>query len=239
MAPSPFPFTAGLLKGFTSRALGPYRAGSWVTSFAVPSGPSREHLYTLYVGTRNGGVWKTVNNGTTFEPVFDAQPKLSIGDVAVAASDPNVVWVGTGEAYCARSSSSGDGVWRSVDAGKTWTPMGLVDSHHIARVLIHPQDPDTVYVAAMGHLFTPNTERGVFKTTDGGQSWKKILYVNEKIGAVDLAIVESAPDTLYAAMYDKVRLPWHYELGGPESAIYKPIDAGKTWTRLGGGLPMG
>ena len=107
-------FTEDLLKSFAYRALGPYRAGSWVTSFAVPAIPARDHLYTLYVGTRNGGVWKTVNNGTTFEPVFDAQPKLSIGDVAVAPSDPNIVWVGTGEAYCARSSNSGDGVWKSV-----------------------------------------------------------------------------------------------------------------------------
>ncbi len=237
--PAPGRFTEDLLKGLTSRALGPYRAGSWVTSFAVPSGPSREHLYTLYVGTRNGGVWKTVNNGTTFEPVFDAQPKLSIGDVAVAPSDPNVVWVGTGEAYCARSSSSGDGVWKSVDAGKTWTNMGLADSHHIARVLIHPKDLNVVYVAAMGHLFSPNAERGVFKTTDGGKSWTKVLYVNDKIGAVDLAMVESAPETLYAAMYDKVRLPWHYEIGGPESAIYKTTDGGRTWARLSGGLPAG
>ena len=232
---APSRFTEDLLKGFTSRALGPYRAGSWVTSFAVPDSPVRDHLYTLYVGTRNGGVWKTVNNGTTFEPVFDAQPKLSIGDVAVAPSDPNVVWVGTGEPYCARSSSSGDGVWKSVDAGKTWTNMGLPDSHHIARIVIHPKDADTVYVAVMGRLFSANAERGVFKTTDGGRSWQKILYVNDKIGAVDLVMVLSAPDVLYAAMYDKVRLPWHYELGGPESAIYKTIDAGKTWARLGGG----
>jgi photosystem II stability/assembly factor-like uncharacterized protein len=232
-------FNEDLLKGFSTRALGPYRAGSWVTSFAVPDLPAREHLYTLYVGTRNGGVWKTVNNGTTFEPIFDAQPKLSIGDVAVAPPDPNIVWVGTGEAYCARSSSSGDGVWKSTDAGKTWTNMGLADSHHIARILIHPKDADTVYVAVMGHLFGPNAERGVFKTTDGGKNWKKILFVSDKIGAVDLALVESTPDTLYAAMYDKVRLPWHYELGGPESAIYKTTDGGKTWTRLGGGLPTG
>ena len=109
-------------------------------------------------------------------PIFDGQPKLSIGDVAVAPSDPNVVWVGTGEAYCARSSSSGDGIWKSVDAGKTWTNMGLADSHHIARIVIHPKNPDIVYVAAMGHLFSPNAERGVFKTTDGGKSWKKVLY---------------------------------------------------------------
>jgi len=232
-------FSEDLLEGFRARALGPYRAGSWVTAFAVPAGPSREHLYTFYVGTRNGGVWKTVNNGTTFEPVFDDQPKLSIGDVAVAPTDPRIVWVGTGEPYCARSSSSGDGVWKSADAGKSWTHMGLEDSHHIARILIHPKDAGTVYVASMGRLFSPNSERGVFKTTDGGKTWKKVLYVNDKIGAVDLALVESAPDTLYAAMYDKVRLPWHYELGGPESAIYKTTDGGRTWARLGGGLPTG
>ena len=231
------PFNESLLKGFTYRALGPYRAGSWVTSFAVPDSPPRDHLYTLYVGTRNGGVWKTTNNGVTFEPIFDGQPKLSIGAIAVAPFDPRIVWVGTGEAYCARSSNSGDGIYKSADAGKTWTNMGLRDSHHIARLAVHPTNPDIVYVAAMGHLFSANAERGVFKTADGGKSWQKVLYVNEKIGAVDIVMVKSDPDTLYAAMYDKVRLPWHYELGGPESAIYKTTDAGRKWARLGGGLP--
>jgi len=228
-----------LLKGFSFRNLGPFRAGSWVTAIAVPEVPLRDHLYTVYVGTRNGGVWKTTNNGVTFAPVFDAQPKLSIGDVAVAPSDANIVWVGTGEAHCARSSNSGDGIWKSADAGKTWANMGLRDSHHIARIMIHPADPDIVYVAAMGHLFSPNAERGVFKTADGGKTWTKILTINDKIGAIDLMLVRSAPDTLYAAMYDKVRLPWHYELGGPESAIYKTVDGGATWTKLGGGLPTG
>ena len=228
-----------LLKQFTFRNLGPFRAGSWVTSFAVPAGPSRAHLYTLYVGTRNGGVWKTVNNGTTFEPIFDGQEALSVGDVAVAPSDENIVWVGTGEAYCARSSNSGDGIYKSTDAGKTWKNCGLRDSHHIARIIIHPANPDIVYVAAMGHLFSANEERGVFKTIDGGATWQKVLYINDKVGAIDLVMNLSAPDTLYAAMYDKVRLPWHYEAGGPESAIYKTADAGKTWTRLGGGLPAG
>jgi len=228
-----------LLKQFAFRNLGPFRAGSWVTSFAVPDSPARSHLYTLYVGTRNGGVWKTVNNGTTFEPIFDGQEALSIGDVAVAPSDENTVWVGTGEAFCARSSNSGDGIYKSVDAGKTWKHMGLRDSHHIARIIIHPKNPDVVYVAAMGHLFSTNEERGVFKTTDGGATWQKVLYTNEKVGAIDLAINLSAPDTLYAAMYEKTRLPWHYETGGTESAIYKTTDAGKNWTRLGGGLPTG
>jgi len=233
------PSVDGLLKNFQFRNLGPFRAGSWVTAFAVPDAPLRDHLTTFYVGTRNGGVWKTTNAGTTFEPVFDGQPKLSVGDVVTAPSNPNIVWVGTGEPYCARSSSSGDGVWKSTDAGKTWTHMGLRDSHHVARFQIHPTNPDLVYVAVMGHLFTPNAERGVFKTADGGRTWNKILYVNDKVGAVDLVLVQPTPDTLYAALYDKVRLPWHYELGGPESAIYKTTDGGKNWTRLGGGLPTG
>jgi photosystem II stability/assembly factor-like uncharacterized protein len=228
-----------LLGGLTFRNLGPFRAGSWVTSLAVPLSPPRAHLYTLYVGTRNGGVWKTTNNGTTFEPVFDAQQALSIGDVAVAPSNPEVVWVGTGEAYCARSSNSGDGIYKSTDGGKTWTRMGLVDSQHIARIVVHPSNPDIVYVAVMGHLFSTNEERGVFKTTDGGKTWQKVLYENEKVGAVDLAMVQAAPDVLYAAMYEKVRLPWHYEPGGPGSGIYKTTDGGATWERLTGGLPAG
>jgi photosystem II stability/assembly factor-like uncharacterized protein len=228
-----------LLKGLTFRNLGPFRAGSWVTSLAVPALPPRAHLYTLYVGTRNGGVWKTTNNGTTFEPIFDAQEALSIGDVAVAPSNPDIVWVGTGEAYCTRSSSSGDGIYKSSDGGRSWTSMGLRDSHHIARIVIHPTNPDIVYVAAMGHLFSSNEERGVFKTTDGGETWRKILFLSEKVGAVDLAMVQAAPDVLYAAMYEKVRLPWHYEAGGPGSGIYKTTDGGATWERLGGGLPAG
>jgi photosystem II stability/assembly factor-like uncharacterized protein len=228
-----------LLRQFTFRNLGPFRAGSWVTSFAVPASPAHAHLYTLYVGTRNGGVWKTINNGTTFEPIFDGQEALSIGDVAVAPSNPDIVWVGTGEAYCARSSSSGDGICKSADGGKTWKYCGLRDSQHIARIIIHPANPDVVYVAAMGHLFSTNEERGVFKTVDGGATWEKVLYINDKVGAVDLAMNLSSPDVLYAAMYEKTRLPWHYEAGGPESAIYKTTDAGRKWTRLGGGLPSG
>lgn len=232
-------FDAGLLKHFTFRNLGPFRAGSWVTSFAVPTVPARDHLYTFYVGTRNGGVWKTVNGGTTFEPVFDDQTKLSIGDVAVAPTDANIVYVGTGEAYCARSSHAGDGVYKSTDAGRTWTHVSLRDTQHIARIIIHPRNPDIVYVAAMGHLFSDNAERGVFRTVNGGKTWERVLFVSDKIGAVDLAMVLSDPNTLYAAMYDKVRLPWHYEVGGPESSIHKTVDGGKTWTRLGGGLPTG
>jgi photosystem II stability/assembly factor-like uncharacterized protein len=232
-------FNEDLLKNFKFRNLGPFRAGSWVTSFAVPSLPLKEHLYTFYVGTRNGGVWKTVNNGTTFAPIFDSQARLSIGAVAVAPSNASIVWVGTGEAYCARSSNPGDGIYKSIDAGKTWKNMGLEDSHHIVRIAIHPKNPDIVYVAAMGHLFTNNTERGVFRTRDGGQTWDKVLYVSDKIGAIDLVMVQANPNILYAALYDKIRLPWHYEIGGPESAIYRTIDGGTSWKKLGGGLPSG
>ncbi|MBC7362133.1 MAG: hypothetical protein H5U06_07630 [Candidatus Aminicenantes bacterium] len=228
-----------LLKPFVFRNLGPFRAGSWVTCFAVPDSPPEAHLYTFYVGTRNGGVWKTTNNGTTFEPVFDAQSHLSIGAIAISSSNPEIVWVGTGEAYCTRSSHSGDGVYKSTDGGKTWQNMGLRDSHHIPRIIVHPTNPDIVYVASMGHLFTPNTERGVFKTTDGGKSWEKVLYINDKIGVIDLVMDPSNPEVLYAATYDKVRLPWHYEAGGPGSGIYKTTDGGRTWKRLAGGLPSG
>jgi hypothetical protein len=232
-------FNDNLLKNFTFRNLGPYRCGSWVTDFAVPEFPAKAHLHTFYVGTRNGGVWKTTNNGTTFEPIFDAQAYLSIGAVAVAPSNPDIVWVGTGEAYNARSSHRGDGVYKSGDGGKTWQNMGLRDSHHIARIVIHPQNPEIVYIASMGHLFNFNGERGVFMTSDGGKTWEKVLYINDKVGVIDLVMNWKNPDILYAAAYEKYRYPWHFEEGGPESGIYKSVDAGKTWERLRGGLPGG
>jgi photosystem II stability/assembly factor-like uncharacterized protein len=227
------------LKPFIFRNIGPFRAGSWVTCFAVPDSPPEAHLYTFYVGTRNGGVWKTTNNGITFEPIFDTQSYLSIGAMAISPSDPNIIWVGTGEAYCARSSSSGDGVYKSIDGGRTWQNMGLRDSQHIARIIVHPSNPNIVYVASMGHLFSTNSERGVFKTTDGGKSWEKVFYINDKIGVIDLVMDPSNPEVLYAAAYDKLRLPWHYEAGGPQSAIYKTTDGGRTWKKLSQGLPSG
>jgi len=228
-----------ILGSLAFRGLGPYRAGSWVTCFAVPESPLKDHLYTFYVGARNGGLWKTVNNGTTFEPLFDGHEYLSIGAVALAPSNPDIVWVGTGEAHNARSSHHGDGVYKSTDAGKTWTCMGLRDSQHIARIVIHPKNPDIVYVAAMGHLFTPNQERGLFKTTDGGKSWIKALFINDQVGVIDLAMNRDNPDVLYAATYEKYRHAWTFEQGGPASGIYKTTDGGATWKKLGGGLPTG
>ncbi len=232
-------FNESLFQRLAWRNLGPFRTGAWTTAIAVPDAPLAAHLYTFYVGTRNGGVWKTVNNGTTFEPVFDGQPSLSIGAIDVAPSDQNVVWVGTGEAYQARSSYSGDGVYKSTDAGKTWTNMGLRDSHHISRIVIHPRNPNTVYVAAMGHLFTANSERGVFMTEDGGKTWKKSLFVDEKTGVIDLVMSRKNPRVLYAATYELTRKPWDLDIGGPGSGIWKTTDGGRTWKRLGGGLPSG
>lgn len=151
------------------RAVGPQKQGGRIESIAVRAGETS----TFYVGVGSGNLWKTVNNGTTWTPIFEKQSTFAIGDVAVSESDPNVVWVATGEVLMARSSYAGTGVFKSVDAGETWQHMGLADTHHIGQVLIHPRDPDTVYVAAIGHLYTFNEERGLFKTVDGGDSWEK------------------------------------------------------------------
>ena len=225
-------FDEELVRAFTYRNIGPFRVGARTSDLAVPASPERDHLYTFYLGFWNGGLWKTSDNGTTFRPVFDDQSKLSIGDVAIAPANPDIVWVGTGDGFTSRSSYAGDGVHKSTDAGETWTNMGLTDSHHIPRIVIHPTDPDIVYVAAMGHLYSENEERGVFKTTDGGESWGKVLYIDEGIGVIDLVLNPQNPDILYAATYDKVRLPWQYVNGGPGSGIYKTSDGGSTWARL-------
>ncbi|MBZ5497953.1 MAG: hypothetical protein LAP85_16245 [Acidobacteriia bacterium] len=228
-----------ILNSLTMRNIGAFRTGAWVTAIAVPESPAHDHLYTIYAATRSGGLWKTANGGVTWDPVSDSVDVAAVGAVAIAPSNPNIVWMGTGDQANARSSYSGKGVFKSIDAGKTWQFMGLPDSHHIARIVIHPANPDIVYVAAMGHLFSKNEERGVFKSVDGGQHWKKTLYVNDGVGAIDLVINRKAPATLYAALYDKDRKPWQIVESGPESGIYRSDDAGERWTRLGGGLPTG
>ncbi len=232
-------FNEDLLKALTFRNLGPFRAGAWVADIAVPESPARAHLYTFYVAARHGGLWKTTNNGTTFEPIFDQQGTLAMGCVTTAPSNGDIVWVGTGDASNARSAYPGDGVYKSSDGGRTWQHMGLRDSHHVARIVIHPANSDIVWVAAMGHLFSRNEERGVFKTTDGGRTWKKVLYLNDKVGAIDLIVNRKSPNVLYAAMYEKERFPWLLVEGGPGSGIYKSTDGGTNWRRLEGGLPSG
>jgi len=232
-------FDERLLEAFSFRNIGPFRMGARISDLAVPASPAKDHLYTFYVATWTGGLWKTTNNGTTFEPVFDGQSKSTIGDVAIAPSNPDIVWVGTGDAFTSRSSYAGDGVYRSTDAGRTWRNMGLRDSHHIARIVIHPTNPDIVWVAAMGHLYSENAERGVFRTMDGGATWEKVFHVNDRVGVIDLVLNPVNPSILYAATYDKQRLPWQLVNGGPESGIYRTSDGGTTWARLAGGLPGG
>jgi hypothetical protein len=210
-----------------------------IAAIAVPDSPAKAHLDTYYVAPWIGGVFKTTNNGTTFEPVFDRERTLSVGAIAIAHANPDIVWVGTGDAFTARSSIAGDGVYKSTDAGKTWRNMGLGDSQHIARIAIDPANPDIVYVAAMGHLYSTNSERGLYKTTDGGAHWERVLTVSDRVGVIDLVMHPTNSSILYAATYEKDRMPWQIVNGGPGSGIYKSIDAGKTWTKLGGGLPTG
>src|SRR5690242_534997 len=194
------PTYSDILNAFPYRNLGPWRTGAWVTSLVVPETPAKAHRHVMFAGARTGGVWRTTNNGTTWEPVSDAAGITSVGAVAVAPSDANVVWVGTGDNSLTRSAYWGDGAYKSTDGGNTWTNMGLRDTQHIARIVIHPTDPNTVWVAALGHLGTSNEERGVFQTTDGGKTWRKQLYVNPTTGAVDIAVDHRNPKVLYAAM---------------------------------------
>jgi photosystem II stability/assembly factor-like uncharacterized protein len=232
-------FNESLLNGLTYRNLGPFRVGAWTVGVAVPETPAKAHGNVIYAASRSGGVWKSSNGGTTFEPVFDSQSIYSMGAIAVAPSDENVVWAGTGDNSATRSAYWGDGVYKSTDAGKTWQNMGLQDSQHIARIVIHPTNPNIVYVAALGHLHTPNAERGVFKTADGGKTWKKVLYTGDRIGAVDLVRDPRNPEVLYAAMFEHTRLPWVNKDDGPGTGIYKTTEGGGNWTRLAGGLPEG
>ena len=213
-------------------AIGPTFCGGRIESIAVH--PRR--TATIYVGVGSGGLWKTVNNGLTWKPIFEQQSSIAIGDVAVSESDPDTIWVGTGEVLLARSGLPGMGVFRSDDAGKTWKNMGLRDTQHIGRVLIHPADKNTVYVAAIGHQNGRNKQRGVFRTTDGGESWQKVLYVNDRAAAIDLVLVPNEPKTLYASIWERVGSRGHT---GSESGVYKSVDGGTNWSRLKGGLPVG
>lgn len=226
-------FGESILDGLEWRNIGPANMGGRIDDFAVVE----NNPDIIYVGTASGGVWKTINNGVTWEPIFDEQATSTIGDVTVAPSNPDVVWVGTGEPNNRQSSSWGNGVYKSRDGGKTWKNMGLRDTHHIGRIAIHPTNPDIVYVAALGHLWGPNKERGLFKTTDGGKTWINTKFIDENTGFVDVAIDFENPDTLYAAAYQRRRRGWGFIGGGPGSGLYKTTDGGETWVRLTNGLP--
>jgi len=228
------------LDGLTHRPIGPANMSGRLVDIAVVESDTRK----FYIAAATGGVWKTVDNGLRFEPVFFEETVHSVGDIEVHQRDTSVVWVGTGERANRQSSSWGDGVYKSTDGGESWTNMGLEESHHIGRIVMHPEDSDVVYVAAMGHLWGPNPERGLYKTTDGGESWDRVLSADPMTGAVDVAMDPSDPNILYAAMYQRQRRPWGFHGGGPGSALYKSTDAGETWTKLtnaglNNGLPTG
>jgi len=227
--------TADAVSALRLRNIGPANmSGRFVDMAVVERDP-----YTMYVASSTGGIFRTTDNGITWAPVFEREAVHSIGDIEIFQQDPNIIWVGTGERANRQSSSWGDGVYKSVDAGKTWRNVGLRDSHHIGRIVTHPTNPDVAFVAAMGHLWGPNRERGLYRTTDGGRTWQPVLQVDEDTGVVDVAIDPSDPNVLYAASYQRRRTPFGFNGGGPGSALHKSTDGGTTWRTLTRGLPSG
>jgi len=231
-------FSEEMIKSLEWRLLGPSLYSGRIVDIAIP----KENPYTIYCAAASGGIWKTTNNGTTWNPIFDDQGTGSMGDIAIADSNPNIIWAGTGEAIAASHTTWGDGVYKSTDAGKTWTHMGLRDSQQIGKVIVHPENPDVVYVAAVGHLWGENSERGLYKTTDAGKTWEKSLFISDKVGVVDAVMDPSNTQILYAAAYGRIRGRYSrseteevkiFEGGG----VYKTTDAGQSWTKLTKGLP--
>ena len=217
------------------REIGPAVVGGRVSDLAVDESDTR----VIYVGTATSGIWKSTNHGTTWEAIFTDQSTSSIGDVTLAPSNPNVVWVGTGEPQNRQSSPWGDGVFKSMDGGRTWVHKGLQETRHISRIQVHPRDPDVAYIAAVGNLWKEGPERGVYKTIDGGDTWELVLYLDNHTGAIDLVMDPSDPNTLFAAMYSRRRTAWGFNGGGAGSGIYRTVDGGVSWTRLQEGLPEG
>jgi photosystem II stability/assembly factor-like uncharacterized protein len=217
----------------TFRNIGPATMGGRIDDFAV----DEANTDVMYVGTAAGGIFKTMNGGTTWLPIFDHEVSVSIGALAIAPSSHDIIWAGAGEANNRQSASYGAGIYKSMDGGRTWKLMGLEATQAIGRIQIDPHDPNTVYVAALGGLWGANAERGVYKTTDGGKTWTKSLFISENTGVTDLALDWTNPGTLYAAAYERRRTEWGFNGGGPEGGIYKTEDGGATWTKLTAGLP--
>jgi photosystem II stability/assembly factor-like uncharacterized protein len=234
-APAVADLNPALLAGMKWRQIGPFRGGRVLAVTGVPGDPA-----TWYFGSAAGGVWKSTDVGATWKPVFDDQKIASVGAIAVADSDHNVLYVGTGEACTRGNITYGDGVYKSLDAGRTWKNLGLKDTRHIGAVIVHPKNPDIALVAALGHAFGPNEERGVFRTTDGGRTWSKVLYKDQDTGAIDVVFDPGNPNIVYAALWQMRRQPWHFSSGGPGSGLYKSTDGGLSWKQLvGHGLPDG
>ncbi|HMD34176.1 MAG TPA: hypothetical protein VKH42_04370, partial [Vicinamibacterales bacterium] len=226
-----------LLSGFRFRSIGPASMGGRIDDIAV----SESDPNIIYIGYAVGGVFKSENNGTTFEPVFESYGTASIGDIAIHPTNPSIVYVGTGEPNNRQTTSFGDGIYKTTDGGRTFANTGLKETQTIARIVIDPKNPETVYVASPGHLFGPNPDRGVYKTIDGGKNWTKVKFVDEDTGFNDIAIDPSNSNILYASSYQRRRSGCCFNGGGPGSAVWKTTDAGKTWTKLSGnlGLPPG
>ncbi|MBV9083947.1 MAG: hypothetical protein JOZ62_14815, partial [Acidobacteriaceae bacterium] len=227
--------TPALFNGLKWRLIGPFRGGRAVAVTGVAGDGA-----TFYFGAVDGGVWKTTDAGTVWTPVFDDQPIASIGALEVALSDPNIIYAGTGESDIRSDLALGDGMYKSTDAGKTWTNIGLKDTRQISRIVIDPRDPNMVFVAALGHAYAPNDERGVFKSTDGGATWQHVLNRGAQVGAADIAMAMDEPDVLFATMWNAHRPPWstYAPVAGPGSGLFRSTDAGKTWQQLTAhGLP--
>jgi photosystem II stability/assembly factor-like uncharacterized protein len=235
---APAPKESDLLKALQWRSIGPYRGGRSDAVAGVASQPM-----VFYYGATGGGVWKTTDGGINWEPVTDGSVfgTGSVGAIGLSDSDPNTIYVGMGESAIRGNVSHGDGLYKSTDAGKTWKRVGLEDSRQISRVRVHPKNPDIVYVAAQGHVWGPNEQRGVFRSKDGGKSWEKVLYRSDKAGACDLVMDPTNPNVLYAGLWEVYRKPWTLESGGPGSGIFKSTDGGDTWTEItrNQGLPRG
>ncbi len=228
------PLDSATLAGFRWRAIGPANMGGRVTDVeGVPGNPK-----IFYVATATGGIWKTINAGTMFVPLFDKERVISMGDIALAPSNPTIIYAGTGEEDSRNSISPGGGVYKSSDAGRTWKLMGLEATQQIGRIVVDPTDPNSVYVAALGHAWNSNPERGLYKSTDGGATWKLVKFVSDKAGFVDLVMDPKDHNTLYASSWERVRGPYFLKSGGPGSGLWKSTDAGATWKEIrGGGFP--
>src|SRR5258706_3770077 len=220
--------------GLDWRMLGPFRGGRVDAVCGVPGRPDE-----FYFGHVNGGVWKTTDAGRTWSPIFDDQPVASIGALAVAPSAPNVVYVGSGESTLRDSVGFGNGVYRSTDAGRTWTHLGLASTQHIGKIAVDPKNPDVVFVAAIGHLYAANEARGVYRSRDGGRTWQKVLYKDDNVGAVEVVIDPTNSRVVYARLWNTRRPPWftYAPTNGPGGGIYKSTDGGTTWHQLTAGLP--
>jgi photosystem II stability/assembly factor-like uncharacterized protein len=230
---APVGWDSALYRELAWRNIGPFRGGRTKAAAGIPSQPN-----VFYIGVCDGGVWKTTDYGRTWTPIFDDQPTGSIGAIAVAPSDPNIIYVGSGEGLQRPDLSTGDGIYKSIDAGKTWAHLGLRDGQQIPQIVVDPRDPDRVFVAVLGHPYGPNEERGIFRSTDGGRTFVRVLYKDPDTGAADLVLDPANPDTVYAALWQARQAPWENgAFSGPGSGVFKSIDGGTTWQPIMNGMP--